>query len=61
MSKQLFILVNEAVRERAINWLLKMPLGMMFKRGVLDRKRSGSFNVYSLAFPNAVRTSGIFG
>ena len=29
MSKQLFILVNEAVRERAINWLLKMPLGMV--------------------------------
>lgn len=39
----------------------RKTLGMMFKRGVLDRKRSGSFNVYSLAFPNAVRTSGIFG
>ena len=29
MAKQFFIIVNEAVRERAIKWLRDLPLGMV--------------------------------
>ena len=39
----------------------RKTLGILFKRGILARKRSGSFNVYSLAPINVAKTSGIFG